>query len=239
MKHVLVSLSFAVLVLACSKKDDKEATCNRVCAKIRDEDLAKCADDECKKSVQETFGACKSLCATVAKGPGKPMNEQADDAEQKCNKGDMEACATIGGAYLLGKGGKVKDEKKGLELLLKACDGKSGFGCEIYGRALEQGKGIAPDPAAAVTYWQKGCDLGAGGACRSLALKKETTDPARIPLLEKACDKNDNLGCMGLGAAYLHGNQGAPQDLAKAKQYMQKACDLGAKSACDKAAEMK
>lgn len=240
MKLFSMFVALALVTMACgNKKEDKEARCNSVCTKIRDEDLAKCADDACKKAVHETYGACKSLCATVAKGKtGKSMNEQADDAEKKCEKGDMEACATIGGAYLLGKGGKTKDEKKGVELLKKACDGGSAFGCEIYGRALEQGRGVTADPAAAITYWQKACDGGAGGGCRSLALKKETSDPARIPLLEKACEKDDNLGCMGLGAAYLHGNQGAPKDLEKAKQYMKKACDLGAKSACDKAAEI-
>jgi TPR repeat protein len=44
---------------------------------------------------------------------------------------------------------------------------------------------------------------------------------------------------MGLGAAYLHGNQGAEKDLAKAKQFLQKSCDLGTKSACEKVKELK
>jgi TPR repeat protein len=212
-----------------------------VCVKIQKEELAACADDACKQEANAKLEACKGLCKTIAssKGPGKSQAEQADDAEAKCAKNDMEACATIGGAYLLGKGGKVQDEKKGLELLKKSCDGGAAFGCEIYGRAYDQGKGVEKDSAKAVELWTKACDGGAGGACRSLALKKETADPSRIPLLEKACSKDDALGCMGLGAAYKHGNQGAPADSAKAKQFLQKACDLGADSACPVAAEIK
>jgi TPR repeat protein len=236
---IVLVVALAVAALACGKKDDKEARCTSVCAKIRDEDTAKCADEACKKAAADMFESCKGLCAAVASSkPGKSLGEQADDAEARCNKGDMEQCATIGGAYLLGKGGKPKDEKKGLELLQKSCDGNSAFGCEILGRAWDQGKGVGPDKDKAVELWTKACDGGSGGACRSLALKKDTSDPARIPLLEKACDKDDNLGCMGLGAAYMHGNQGAPKDMDKAKQFMKKACDLGAKSACDKLAEL-
>jgi hypothetical protein len=233
----------AIAAIACGKKADKEARCNSVCAKIRDEDLAKCSDDACKKAVQETFEACKGLCHTVATskgdgGGGKSMAEHADEAEAKCAKGDAESCATIGGAYLLGKGGKVKDEKKGVELVKKACDGGSAFGCEIYGRALDEGRGLAVDKEGAKTSFQKSCDLGGGGGCRALAMRLEVADPARIPLLDKACQKDDKLGCMGLGAAYLHGNQGAPKDLAKAQQFLQKSCDLGAQSACDKVKEL-
>ena len=244
-RTILLALVFAVAAMACGKKEeDKTAMCNRVAGKIRDEELAKCGDDkECKQQAEEMFQGRKDICIMAAKasdkkGPPKSLNEQADDAEKKCNSGDAESCATIGGAYLLGKGGKEKDEAKGLALVKKACDGKSAFGCEIYGRALDEGKGIAPDKEGAKSYFKQSCDLGGAGGCRALALQMETADPARIPLLEKACSKDDKLGCMGLGAAYLHGNQGAPKDLAKAKQFLQKACDLGATSACDKAHEL-
>jgi uncharacterized protein len=235
------AVALALVAMACSKKDDKEARCTSVCKKIRDEDLAKCGDAACRQNVDETFQACRGLCKTVAsaeKGKGKSMAEQADDAEGKCNKGDADSCATIGGAYLLGKGGKAPDEKKAIALLNKACDGKSAFGCEILGRAHDEGRGVAPDKERAKELFARSCELGGGGGCRAAAMRYETSDPARIPLLDKACQKNDKLGCMGLGAAYLHGNQGAPKDLPKAKQLLQKACDLGATTACERAREI-
>jgi TPR repeat protein len=241
-RTILIALAFAVSAMACGKKDDKEARCNSVCDKIRKEDLAKCGSDSaCKQSVEETFQACKSLCHTIATtkdGPRKSMGEQADDAEKKCSSGDAESCALIGGAYLTGKGGKTKDEKKGVELLTKACDKKSPMGCEFLGRAYEEGRGVTPDHEKAVSLFKQACELGGGGGCRSFALSFKTEDPARIPYLQKACDKDDKLGCMGLGAAYLHGNQGIAKDQAKAKKYLQKSCDLGATSACDKAGEL-
>jgi TPR repeat protein len=241
---MITTLALALFAMACGKKEeDKEAVCTRVAKKIRDEEVAKCAGDkECLKTADEMYTGRKDLCIMAAKsaekGPRKSMSEQADEAETKCDKGDAESCATIGGAYLLGKGGKTKDEAKGLALVKKACDGKSAFGCEIYGRALDEGKGIAPDKEGAKSFFKQSCDLGGAGGCRALALQMDTADPARIPLLDKACGKDDKLGCMGLGAAYLHGNQGAPKDLAKAKQFLQKACDLGATTACDKAREL-
>lgn len=231
-----VVIALALAGIGCGNKaEDKEARCTNVCTKIKTEDLAKCTDDACKKQVEESFEGCKSLCKMAAgtKPAAKPLSDQANDAEAACDKGDMKSCATIGGAYLLGKAGKTKDEAKGIALLTKSCDGGDAFGCEILGRAWDQGKGVGPDSAKAIELWTKACDKSSGGACRSLALKKETADPSRIPLLEKACAGDDGLGCMGLGAAYMHGNQGAPKDPAKAKQFMQKSCDLGTKGACE------
>ncbi len=242
-RSVLIAFAFALSVMACGKKDDKEARCNSVCDKIRKEDLAKCGSDSaCKQNVEETFQACKGLCHTIATskgGPKKSLNEQADDAEKKCASGDGESCALIGGAYLTGKGGKTKDEAKGVELLTKACDLKNAMGCEFLGRAYDEGRGVTPDKEKGKNLFKQACDFGGGGGCRAFALSFATDDPARIPYLEKACSKDDKLGCMGLGAAYLHGNQGIAKDLAKAKQFLQKSCDLGATSACDKAGELK
>ena len=243
MRSLFIIVPLAVALAACSKSESKEARCTRVCDKILKEEEAACTDDACKSEAKAKFESCKGLCATIAKGPGpgggKSQSEQANDAQTKCEKNnDPEACATYGGALMLGKGGLTKDEKKGAETVKKACDAGAGFGCELYARALERGMGVAPDPAGMKQYMEKGCSLGAGGACRSFALSFDTADPKRIPFLEKACEKDDGLGCMGLGAAYLHGNQGAPKDPAKAKQFLQKACDLGTSSACDKAKEL-
>src|SRR5262245_20612298 len=65
MTKQLMTMALAFAIAACGNKPaDKEARCTNVCAKIRDEDLAKCSDDACKQSVRETFDACKGLCST-------------------------------------------------------------------------------------------------------------------------------------------------------------------------------
>jgi len=161
------------------------------------------------------------------------------DFVKKCEAGNFEACADAGASYLLGKQGMPKDPAKGVPMLKKACDGGSLFGCEIYGRALKRGMGVPKDLAGASKAFTKACDGGKGTSCRALALGMKSDDPKRIPLLQKACDAKDKIGCVGLGAAYLHGNQGTKKDLKKAKEILGKACKLGEKMACKKAAEIK
>ncbi len=244
------ALAAATLLPSCKSKLEK---CNDVCAKMEAEDKAACGGDkECIKSVEEKDEACKALCDTAVGEGAKERKSKKDDDDDKsgssgtpadkdekaCEKDDAEACANTGGRYLLGKDGRSKDEAKGAQILKKACDLGSGFGCEIYGRALNDGRGVPKDQKAAQEMFTKACDKKSGGACRSLALAFDTSDPKRIPLLVKACELDDGIGCMGLGAAYLHGDQGAPKDLKKAKETLQKACKLGQKSSCDKAAEI-
>jgi uncharacterized protein len=242
------ALAAAIFLPSCKSKLEK---CNDVCAKIEAEDKAACGGDkECLKMVDDKIDSCKALCdSAVGEGAKDRKSDKSDDKEsgsgspadkdeKACEKDDAEACANIGGRYLLGKDGRSKDETKGAQLLKKSCDLGSGFGCEIYGRALNDGRGVPKDQKAAQEMFTKACDKKSGGACRSLALAFETSDPKRIPLLVKACDLDDGIGCMGLGAAYLHGDQGAPKDLKKAKETLQKACKLGQKSSCEKAAEI-
>jgi TPR repeat protein len=248
MKTIPSWLAAALLVCAATACKSKIEKCNDMCAKIKAEDESACAGDKsCLADVEAKHESCRSLC-DAAVGEGKEKRESkkddegegtpADKDEKKCEKDDAEACANTGGRYLLGKDGRSKDEKKGAALLDKACKLGSAFGCEIWGRALDDGRGVPVDKAGADAAWTKACDKNQGGACRSLALRFATSDPKRIPLLEKACGLDDGIGCMGLGAAFLHGNQGAPKNLPKAKEMLGKACKLGQKSSCEKVAEI-
>jgi hypothetical protein len=245
-KAFVVLLPLLSIAAGCKSKLEK---CNGACAEIRAEDEARCGGDKaCLEDAKEKNEACLSLCDTALgsgskKGGDDKTGEEgsgspADKDEKACEKDDAEGCANTGGRYLLGKDGRTKDEAKGAKLLEKACKLGSPFGCEIWGRALNDGRGVPKDLVAADAAFTKACDKDQGGACRSLALRFQTSDPKRIPLLEKACKLDDGIGCMGLGAAYLHGDQGAPKNLPKAKEMLQKACKLGQKSSCDKAAEI-
>jgi uncharacterized protein len=168
------------------------------------------------------------------------MAEQADAERRACEAGDQDSCAIYGGALMLGKG-VDKDEVRGAELVKRSCEADNASGCELYARAFERGMGVAMDADAFHRYMHRACDLGAGGGCRSFALSFDNDDPQRIPFLEKACTLDDTIGCMGLGAAYLNGGQGVAKDLVKAKQYLQRACDMDpdkARVACQKASEL-
>lgn len=248
--HHFKNLAAALVLFSVPACKSKLEKCEGVCDKIRAEDEAACGGDKaCLAEAAAKNDSCHSLCDTAV-GAGAKKRAAGDDEKKKdegspadkdekaCEAGDADGCANTGGRYLLGKDGRSKDEAKGAAILKKACDLGSGFGCEIYGRALNDGRGVPKDLKAADEAFTKACDKKSGGACRSLALRLDTADPKRIPLLEKACDLDDGIGCMGLGAAYLHGDQGAPKDLKKAKQILQKACKLGQKGTCEKAAEI-
>jgi hypothetical protein len=252
-RTTLCAASFALLFLpSCKSKLEK---CTDVCAKIRAEDEERCSGDKsCVAGAKEKSRSCTNLCETAfgdkkSSGKSKSTSDDDDDDEEVAvspadkdekactNKDDKDACANTAGRYLLGKDGRSKDESKAVPIAKKACDLGSGFGCELYGRILDDGRGVPKDPAGAMSAFKKACDLKSGGACRSLGLRADS-NASRVILLKEACDLEDGMGCAALGAAYLHGNQGTPKDLTKAKELLDKGCRLGQKAACEKVAEI-
>jgi TPR repeat protein len=247
MRTHLLSVLVPFLVLGCGKAETKEEKFNRVCKKLHAEEVAACAGsapclDEANEKLELCQGMGKTIGATERGEKPKTLEDQVDERKTKCDSGDQEACAIWGGALLLGKDGVVeKDEAKGFAIVQKSCEAGNATGCEILARAYERGLGVPADEAKFHATMEKACGMGSAGACRSFALSFDDTDPKRIPLLEKACTMKDTIGCMGIGAAYLHGNQGTKKDLVKAKKYLQMACDLEpdkAADACAKAREI-
>lgn len=229
MNKLIVPVLASLFFLGCGKKEEsKEAKMARICDKVHKEEADACAGDkDCLAEASAKLEACKGLAKTIGNTEkGKTMEEQGADVKKKCEAGDQTECATYGAALMLGRGGFEKDEAKGFEVVKKSCESGNGNGCEMLARAYEKGMGVAADTAQFVANMEKACNLGAGGGCRSFALSFETSDPKRIPVLEKACDLKDAIGCMGLGAAYKNGGQGTDADPVKAKKYLQMACDL-------------
>jgi len=183
------------------------------------------------------------LASCVKAGKDAYEDDQDYDKAKKylkkaCDGGKAQGCELLGGLYLLGKGVK-KDEEKALELFEKACDDGDAHGCEAAGKMIRDGRGGSADPAKAKKLLTKACDDEAYGACTSLALDamKSGDKEKGLSLMTKACDGNDKIGCMGLGALYLHGN-GVTKNLEKAKTILGKACKLGEKAACKKLEEI-
>jgi TPR repeat protein len=224
-----LALAALFAITGCKSKLDK---CTGVCSKLLDENLAKCSTDDCRKDAQETFGACKDLCWTVA-GGNTAAKPKLASTEEACHSGTAAACEDLGGMYLLGRG-VDKDETKAAQYFKAACNGGVASGCEFYGKMLRDGRGGPADPVTALAMLNKACDGGSSGACTSVGLDAFKHDHAAgVRLLTKACDGNDKLGCMGLGGLYLNGN-GVRRDKARAKVLLQKACSLGAQPACAK-----
>jgi TPR repeat protein len=212
----------AVGLSGCGKKDapkgDKLSPSEKKC---EDDDLAACV-----KAGKEAYEDDQDYDKT------KKYEKKA------CDGGEAQGCELLAGLYLLGKGVK-KDEEKAVELFQKACDGDDAHGCEALGKMFRDGRGVTADLGKAKKFLTKACDADAYGACTSLALDamKSGDKDKGVELMTKACNGDDKIGCMGLGALYLHGN-GVKKDLEKAKQILGKSCKLGEKSACKKLEEL-
>ena len=221
-------LAAAVALAPACKKESKEDKVRGVCEKMYKEDVAKCGGDEaCTTAAAGMRESCLGLAKTVGNAEKRPsMASQIDEAKGKCDKGDQEECSKYGAAVMLGKV-PGQEPSVGFALVSKSCESGNANGCEMTGRAYDKGLSVAVDKAKYYEYMKKACDMGSGGGCRSFALSFESTDPQRIPYLETACAKSDQIGCIGAGAAFMHG-QGTAIDKAKAKGFFQKACDLKA-----------
>jgi hypothetical protein len=226
-----VVVACALMLTGCKSKLEK---CNNVCFELNKEELAACSGDACRREANEKLDACKDLCATVA-GP-RPAPPDATQLAKACEGGDAKKCEDLGGLFLLGRGGMVKDEAKARTLFAKACELGNIASCEFAGKMMRDGRGGPADDAGATRLLVRACDGASYGACTSLALAamKSGDKATALRLMTKACDGGDKLGCMGLGAMYLNGN-GVKRDRARAKVLLQKACSLGATAACDKA----
>jgi hypothetical protein len=236
-----LALSIAASLAACKSNLEK---CNEACTKIDDERAADCPSsgperDSCLALVHETTASCHSLCEQAV-GDGKASeraSEPEKSLEDSCNEGKGRDCMDLAAKHLKGRG-VDKSDALAAKYLDKACEHGEAVGCEMFAKMLRDGRGAAADPERARKLFAKACDAGAFGACTSLGLEAMESDKTKgVAFLTKACGGDDALGCMGLGALYLHGN-GVPKDLPKARSLLDKSCRLGQESACEKVREL-
>ncbi|KAJ2938729.1 hypothetical protein O0L34_g3339 [Tuta absoluta] len=138
---------------------------------------------------------------------------------------------------------------------------KFGKSCLKYGNYTLVGKGKGdPDPAAALPYFEQGCDLGESTACLHAGMLLTATGPAvnlkrDVPkgynYLKKGCDNNEEMACHYLSGMYMTGVPRDPKqynphnpdknknldylikpDMKQAFQFAKKACELGNMYAC-------
>jgi TPR repeat protein len=177
--------------------------------------------------------------------PGESPEEReaakrARTPTQLCEEaGDSQQCVVAAQQHLRGEG-VPKDEKRGRELLDRACKLKVARGCELLAGLLREGHGpdFPPDPGRANRLMNDACEHGSGDACRQLgmdAMKQKDFDVA-APLLERACELRVALGCLAMGNFHTTGS-GVERDPDAARDYYRKACSLGERVGCDKLIE--
>jgi len=177
------------------------------------------------------FIALAAVVAHVKKGSRgvEPTSKEVDQMDRlvlqlRCGDGDQDACATS------------------LRVDREQCADGIGHACVMLGIAHQVGKRAPKDEAAAVTYFEKGCDLGEGSGCWyagscHLQGRGTTKDVARaITLLTKACDKEEKNGCLDLGEAY---QKRTPPDVPRALEAYDRGCKLDYDWCCNRARDLR
>lgn len=151
-----------------------------------------------------------------------------------CDGGVMEACNNVGFFYENGLGVK-QNAMKALELYTKACEnGIDGSGCAAAGYMYYSGDaGVAKNYTKARSLTRKGCELNDAESCLGLGFMYEkgngvAKDEAKaLDLFEKACNLDEGRGCVNAGTILRKKLQ-----YAKARQFLEKGCELNDEIAC-------
>ncbi len=159
--------------------------------------------------------------------------------------------AALGLAGCCGEAGQKMDDLRDLEKAIndpegyadkmdRDCDKGDAVACSSIGRQTAYGTyGRAKDPAAAIPFYEKGCELGDPHGCLELGVMYmygrgvEEDHSLAQQLFEGACDEGASNACHYLGNYHERGEH-VPKDLQRAKEYYDKACAAGDSSSCDR-----
>ncbi|RKH44487.1 SEL1-like repeat protein, partial [Corallococcus sicarius] len=186
--------------------------------------------------------ACFNRAGRHLKGDGLPKDEAraATLYELGCNGGDARSCAGLGLLKEEGRG-VAKDEAGAAKLYQQACDRNVGEGCGRLALLYGEGRGVEKRQDQAALFFQRGCVHDDGLSCNNLGVLKLmgafglAQDVAGgMDLLVKACNAEVVSACLTLATEFQDGARvrKAPE---LAVSYFRQACDLGSKTACERA----
>jgi TPR repeat protein len=155
-----------------------------------------------------------------------------------CKAGNSDGCANLATQFLfLREARSDKDVTRALTRLERDCDeGTDGRACYLMGFAYETGRGRPLDLTRARQLYRVGCERGVLDACKGLARTSCTGSlvngasadlDTAVATLEASCASGDAES--GLCLAYISLARG---DEPKAREWLQKACNLGSTAAC-------
>jgi hypothetical protein len=150
-----------------------------------------------------------------------------------CRLHDAAGCVAFGFYHSHGLGGP-QDLAEAARLYRLGCDHSAPLGCTNLGLLYEHGRGMPPDRGTALALFREGCDEGDPGGCTEAAnmlLADPSQSAAAVPLLIRACDGGEQLGCSNLGTLYFDGD-GVPKDEARAADLFERSCAAGNAFGC-------
>ena len=126
----------------------------------------------------------------------------------------------------------------------RECDAGSADRCRRLAATYALGQGVDQDEARAAALYEHACDMADPSACvfagqmSEFARGVEKNDAKAAGLYGRACELTWAPGCYNLGIMYERGT-GVPQNRVKAADLYQAACTAGAKTACERAKELR
>ncbi|MDI3283538.1 tetratricopeptide repeat protein [Polyangium sp. 15x6] len=173
--------------------------------------------------------------ASTTPPPPCTLADVADACKAACDAGHVLSCRNLG---LLIQQGKAGRQNKGrlVELFRKACDADDAEACDELGSLL-------PEDSVSAALYRKACDTGYMPACGHLAglllvngdmgvlAEKEADIKAAMALAQKGCESGHANSCTILGGVFRKGKP-VKKDHRLAKQYLERACDMGDHRGC-------
>ncbi len=186
------------------------------------------------------YAGCDAAGTALANGRGIKADKKAAMVlwEKACSKGGVpHACAAVGLNVALGIDGVKRDEKRGAQLLLAACNSDYAAACKDLG-GLHLAK-LLPDAdqAKGLLLLRNACNLAYGDGCNELGVAHaqgigtQRAPSQAVKLFERACGLRSLDGCANLAVALEHGD-GTTQDLDRADALYDKACTGGHRASC-------
>jgi uncharacterized protein len=134
---------------------------------------------------------------------------------EACSLGDARACAFAGRLSLDGRG-VPRDERRGLDMLVRACDDGVAMACGVAAQRLgDAAHAAGANPAGAATEVEGAQDL-----------------LARLEG-QRTCLAGQPEACFQVGVLFYYGRDSFPRDRAKASKAFARGCDLGDSRACN------
>jgi TPR repeat protein len=158
-----------------------------------------------------------------------------------CSLQDARACAFAGRLSLDGRGTR-RDVQRGLDMLMRGCDGGVAMACEVGAHWLGESSHATDVPGGqelvARLEGQRTCLAGQSEACFQVgvlfyygreAFPRDRGSSSRA--FSRGCDLGDSRACNNLGDAMAYGD-GVPRDVEAAASSFLKACRLGEALGC-------
>ncbi|MDJ0921953.1 MAG: tetratricopeptide repeat protein [Henriciella sp.] len=158
-------------------------------------------------------------------------------AKLACEFGHRHDCGWVATMYQKGNGVE-RDLQAAADMFLWLCSTADTSKC-LKAAEVEAIIATGEEEPPRAPIIQRTCELGDGGACRTLAWSYATGERTEkdldraLELFRMGCDHRDPKSCMDLGAIHAFSLHGTPEDKMLARDMYKRACDMELVLGCE------